>query len=304
MAPEAKAGGKKILGMSPTTAALVGGGTLIVGYFGYKYLKSRSSTTSSVTTGTTAGGTIPASLSMTPGSSSTGGTAAPATFTAWIKKAFAATNISGYNYATFLNDVNAWLTGQCVSSNGYKALNSVLPTLGAPTNRAGATSKITVCSTRTKGTTPAPTTKGTTPAPTTKATTPAPTTKATTARSTPGAKTFQHAMTGSTTHAFGGKIFSDISTWAQTLSLAAKGEAVYLWTTTTGKPYRVTLAQLKQIEHTGTHKYAQFRTFLGTTSRGSKKTYTTSSGGPSSGTGGPNTFTKKYGQTRTPAKKG
>ncbi len=151
--------------MSPGMAAAVGGGVLLVGYVVYRYMRSRSSATA---VGTTAGGVIPATLSVTPGSV----TAAPTTFTAWMKRAFADAGLTGYGYATFLNDVNSWLTGQCVSANGFKALNGVLPSLGAPPNRSGTTDRITVCSTRTKATTP-PATKATTP-PTTKATTPPP----------------------------------------------------------------------------------------------------------------------------------
>ena len=156
MAEAPKTGGKKVLGMSPGTAAAVGAGVLLVAVLGYKYLH-RSSSTSTAPVGTTAGGTIPASLSVTPGSV----TAAPTTFTQWLQKAYTEAGIAGYGYATLSNDVNSWLTGQCVSANGYKALNTVLPILGAPLNRAGTTSKILVCSTR-GGTTGTKTTGGTT----------------------------------------------------------------------------------------------------------------------------------------------
>ena len=147
MAEAPKTGGKKVLGMSPGTAAAVGAGVLLVAVLGYKYLHRSSSATGTAPVGTTAGGTIPASLSVTPGSV----TAAPTTFTQWLQKAYTEAGISGYGYATLSNDVNAWLTGQCVSANGYKALNTVLPILGAPPNRAGTTSKILVCSTRSGG---------------------------------------------------------------------------------------------------------------------------------------------------------
>ncbi len=81
---------------------------------------------------------------------------------------------------------------------------------------------------------------------------------------TPVAGTFQAAPTGSV-FAATGHVYSPISTWKQTLAEAAKGIQVFLRTTQTGQAYPVTLAQLKQIEHTGTHKFPQYVVYTQTT---------------------------------------
>jgi hypothetical protein len=60
-----------------------------------------------------------------------------------------------------------------------------------------------------------------------------------------------------------------IKTWAQTLGLASKGVAVYLWTAATGKPVPTSLAELKALEHTGTHAFPQFTTYTRATGGGS-----------------------------------
>lgn len=260
MADAPKTGGKKVLGMSPGTAAAIGAGVLLVAVLGYKYLHHSSAAVTAGTApiGTTAGGTIPASLSVTPGSV----TAAPKTFTAWMQKAFSQAGIPGYGYATLSNDVNAWLTGQCVSANGYKALNSVLPVLGAPPNRAGTTSKITVCSTRNG--TPKTTTSG----------------KA----STPIVGTYQRAPSY-TPRVATNTNFVPIKTWADTLALAAKGVAVYLWTTVNNRPVKMGLTELKALEHTATTAFPQFTTYQ------VAATPTSASGG--SGTGGTFKWTPK-----------
>lgn len=92
-------------------------------------------------------------------------------------------------------------------------------------------------------------------------TTPAP------AAQTPVAGTFQVAPTGSV-FASGGKVYSPIQSWQQTLRDAARGVAVFLRTTRTGQPYPVTLAQLKAIEHTGTHAFPQYVTYTTSASGG------------------------------------
>lgn len=111
---------------------------------------------------------------------------------------------------------------------------------------------------------------GTAPAPTT-------TTSATTPKPTPIAGTYQRAPSY-TPHRATGRTYTPIKTWAQTLALASKGITVYLWTAANGRPVPTTLAQLKALEHTGTHAYPQFTTYTTTTGGGSSSTTTGSSG--------------------------
>ncbi|MDA8311019.1 MAG: hypothetical protein M0Z46_10495 [Actinomycetota bacterium] len=101
---------------------------------------------------------------------------------------------------------------------------------------------------------------GTAPAPTT-------TTSATTPKPTPIAGTYQRAPSY-TPHRATGKTYTPIKTWAQTLALASKGITVYLWTAANGRPVPTSLAELKALEHTGTHAYPQFTTYTTTTGGG------------------------------------
>ena len=39
---------------------------------------------------------------------------------------------AGYSSTQALNDVNGWLSGQCVSAAGYKAIGNIVETLGLP----------------------------------------------------------------------------------------------------------------------------------------------------------------------------
>ncbi len=89
-------------------------------------------------------------------------------------------------------------------------------------------------------------------------TTPKSTPSATTAP--PTGATFQRAPSF-TPHAYNGTVFTPIKTWAQTLGLASAGTQVYLWTTSQGKPVPTSLAELKALEHTGTHGFPQFTTY-------------------------------------------
>ena len=247
----AKAGGKKKV--SATTWALAGGGVLAL-YFGYRYLRSRSAAGSSVSggaaTGLSGGGTVPATLTL-PGTTTT----APTTFTAWLKRALATVTTGTYGNATFLNDLNAWLTGRCVSTGGFAALSHILGSLGPPPNRAGSTSSIVVCKTGATTTTPGgkPTVTHLTATTTKKkksATTPP---KGGTGRTITVTSiiaslgsSFHHISTlqaepggyglGYHTGGLGavqgltGNVFQTFNTWAETLSAIGAGTPVYVMT--------------------------------------------------------------------------
>ena len=77
-----------------------------------------------------------------------------------------------------------------------------------------------------------------------------------------------------------------IKTWAQTLGLASKGVAVYLWTAATGKPVPTSLTELKALEHTGTHAFPQFTTYTRATGGGSSTAPAWSPSGQLAQTGG------------------
>jgi hypothetical protein len=132
-----KAGAKKkILGLSPYAwAGIVAGGGGILWY-----LKKRSaSTAAAAASGTTDANTVPAGDSA----SSTSSTE-PTTLADWIDDALSSSTNATYTNSDLLNDINDWLGGQCVSSQGFTAIGNLVDTLGVPPGYS-TTPSLSVC---------------------------------------------------------------------------------------------------------------------------------------------------------------
>ena len=123
--PDAKpAGGRKIAGMSPLTVGLIGAGGIVA----YLYLRSRSAASqAAAATGSSAGNTIPAVVT-----SGVSGSSSPSTLAGWMQAALSSITTANYGPTSALNDLNAWLNGNCVSSAGYSAIGGIVQTLGLP----------------------------------------------------------------------------------------------------------------------------------------------------------------------------
>lgn len=160
MADSNGGGNKKILGLTPTGLLLAGGGALAV-FFGYRYLKSRqTSTTTGASTPLGVGTTVPFAITSTTAAE----TAAPTTYSAWVDKVLKTiqtyVHTPAFGSATAFNAINAWQSGQCISTGGYKFLTSVFTQLGLPPDAIDY--PLTVCKTATTTTTTTTTTKTTT----------------------------------------------------------------------------------------------------------------------------------------------
>lgn len=122
--------GRRPLGLSPATWALIVGGGLSVVYI---YERRRAAASASASTGSTAGDTIPSS-GLTGGSVTDEGTgtSAPNTLAEWIQSGISSSTGANYSGAQVLNDLNQWLAGGCVSSAGATAIPNLVETLGLP----------------------------------------------------------------------------------------------------------------------------------------------------------------------------
>lgn len=143
--PKKKASGKKLLGLSPW----VWGG-IVVGSGGILWFlhERNAAATAAAATGTTDGQTTPAVGT----SSST--TTPPATLSAWIDDAIGGSNLTAtYTSSDLLNDIDGWLSGQCVSSQGYSVIGNLVQTLGVPPGYSTTPSLMVCASTASTGTT-------------------------------------------------------------------------------------------------------------------------------------------------------
>jgi hypothetical protein len=133
--PKPKGGKKKLAGLSPVTIGGVALGALGI----FWYVRKKSAAAAAAVTGTTDGQT-------TPGSGSSAATVtAPTTLSAWIDDALGGANTTAtYSNSDLLNDINDWLSGSCVSSQGYTTIGNLVTTLGVPPGY-GSTPTLTVC---------------------------------------------------------------------------------------------------------------------------------------------------------------
>lgn len=104
------------------TYAGIGVGAVLLGYV---YLKRRQSA-ANAQTATSGGGSIPTALVASVG------TTGPTTLAGWIQNALGSMTGTGYNSTQALNDINGWLSGQCVSAKGYAAIGNIVESAGLP----------------------------------------------------------------------------------------------------------------------------------------------------------------------------
>lgn len=101
----------------------LGVGAVVIGYV---YLKRRAASAANAQTATSGGGSIPTTLVASTG------TTGPTTLAGWIQQALSTMTGTGYGSTAALNDINDWLSGQCVSAKGYTAIGNIVATLGLP----------------------------------------------------------------------------------------------------------------------------------------------------------------------------
>ena len=205
---------------------------IVAGYLVYRWWKDRSAGTApqSITSGTSTGIAVTRASQapfITSGRGNT--TSSTGTGSTWVAKAQAALQGIGYTSGTVDKALQAYVSGSGMNQSQHNIVTAAQKLVGS--------SSI--------GSVPAPTHP----------------TDTTTKSKTPVAGVFQHAYTNKV-FAYQGSVYSPISTWDKTLTLAAKGNSIFLKTTATGMSYHVTsVTQLKSIEHTGTPKFAQYVTY-------------------------------------------
>lgn len=118
-------------------------------YLVYRYISSSSSSASS--------GVVPVAPTTSqpvdiPGTSTSGGTT-PTSFSTlgeWVDAALGQMTGANYTPVQASNDLNAWLSGSCVSQAGYAALNGILTSIGVPPGYSTAPN-VSVCPGATSG---------------------------------------------------------------------------------------------------------------------------------------------------------
>lgn len=125
---------KKIGGLSPVTWGVIGIGSIATYYLWTRY---RSAQNANALSG---GTTIP--QPTTSGTTTTG----PQTLAEWFQAAISAMTTVKYGPSAALNDLNAWLNGNCVSSDGYSAIGNIISTIGLPPGYNGVTPTLSICS--------------------------------------------------------------------------------------------------------------------------------------------------------------
>lgn len=135
----------------------VGGATFLLYFLFKRYEASKSASAVTASNALLGGNTIP-----TPGegSSSGSGGSGPATtgfsdLGSWEQAAVNAAVGPNYGSAAALNDITAWINGQCVTSQGYNAISSLIgnQAIGLPPGFGSSLPPVTVCS---NAPTPAP----------------------------------------------------------------------------------------------------------------------------------------------------
>lgn len=137
MAETAKPKGK----LKPWQYAAVLGGAVVV-YVVYQRAKNTAATTAA--SGTSDANTVPGGNTTTTSTDSTSA-ALPATLEAWIQAVISGTSGANYSPSQSLNDVESWLSGQCVSAQGFSAIGSAIETLGLPPGYNTGVSPLSVC---------------------------------------------------------------------------------------------------------------------------------------------------------------
>lgn len=122
----------KILGVNKHTAAIVGialGGGVVL-YVGYRWLSSRSSSSSGLPL--TGGTVVPTAVTGTVGgTTATPGTKTPiSSVTGWIEAVLAQTKT--LTPAQFYNAVANWQSGQSVTPTGFKEISKAIGAFGIP----------------------------------------------------------------------------------------------------------------------------------------------------------------------------
>lgn len=115
----------------------------LVGF--YLYRRSQASSAAAAQGATSAGNTIPIGGTTTSGS--TGSSALPtfSSVAAWEQAAIAAMTGSNYSATQAYNDLQAWMSGNCVSSQGFNSLSSVITSVGLPPGAGSGLGPLTVC---------------------------------------------------------------------------------------------------------------------------------------------------------------
>lgn len=126
--------------LKPWQYAAALGGAVVV-YVVYKRMKNTSA--AAADSGTTDANTLPGANTTTTGTTST--TTLPATLADWEQAVLSAATGPNYSPSAALNDITSWLSGQCVSSQGFSALGSAVETLGLPPGYNTGVSPLTVC---------------------------------------------------------------------------------------------------------------------------------------------------------------
>lgn len=149
-APKHKEKGK-ILGMSYLTVGLSAAGLLVAYYLYRRMQASNAASAAQQSTGLAGGNTVPS------GQTSGGTSSLPSfsSFSQWEQAALSGMTKPGYTASQALNDLVAWVSGQCVSSAGYTAIGNAVTTQGLPPGFGTSLPPLTVCksaSTSTSGT--------------------------------------------------------------------------------------------------------------------------------------------------------
>ncbi len=119
--PAPKKGKKKLSPVAIGAIVVAAGGTY------WLIRRHQSQQAAAASNGLTGGSTIPGG-----GVSGSTPAASPNTLAQWIQQALSTITNAQYSSTAALNDINAWLAGQCVSAQGYTALGGLIGTLGVP----------------------------------------------------------------------------------------------------------------------------------------------------------------------------
>ena len=141
--PKDKSKGK-ILGMSYLTAGLGAAGLLLAWYLYRRMQASNAASAAQQSTGLVGGNTVPSGQSQ--GSSSL---PSFSSFSQWEQAALSSMTGPGYSASQALNDLVGWVSGQCVSKQGYTSIGNAIATQGLPPGFGTSLPPLTVCSSST-----------------------------------------------------------------------------------------------------------------------------------------------------------